>query len=702
MEPAPRSISISEIQQFQRCRRQWDLNSPWRQNLVKIGVPSAALHVGSGFHEALEANANREDWRAAVSTWAETEIATFIEHYTAQVGTAPSEAELAPFGEAEELVITLMERYFARYTEDRPLGKRYEYVCAEQTCAVPIPDTDGIFTFTLDGLARDVETGQLWVVEHKGQPLDATVWTPDGPRQMGEIQPGMRVCTPDGYSEIVKSIHPLGVKPIYKFTFFGGAITRTTDDHLWKVVITNHGRSRDALLTTSELLVELDKKQTIHVPLSEPVAFGTNDVLPIDPYVLGLLIGDGFLGTRQAVFEKMDLQVVEQVAAVTGTAIQTLRGKAEGKYKVALGAATVDALDELGLIGCRSAEKHVPFPYLSAQPAHRFALLQGLMDTDGNMTPGKGQVRYVTVSPQLAKDVQFLARSLGYRTSIKRSSSYYVKGCERVYTQDKYVVNIGPGACPELFRLIHKQGAFNRGSPRTLRLMSIEPDGESPAQCIKLDNEDGLYITDDFIVTHNTYSSKPDMDRLSTDHQITAYAWAVSAILGQPITGFLYDGMSKKIPTVPDLLKSGRLSERKADTIDALSYRYAIRMHGHDEADYAEILQWYDERDAQPQTPFFTRWRIPVLQAQVDAFASYVSLIYNDMVNAPAIYPNFRFDGCWDCGVRDLCKSMQLGDDVEWIKQTFYMAGRGSQSFQRKGGNPVIVDAASLVAAISA
>lgn len=359
-----RTISISEIQQFLRCRRMWDIQSPWRQNLVKIGMPSAALYIGSGVHEVLEANALGKDWRQALDKWKQDEITEFVVYYSERVGTAPSSSELEMFDEAHETVTVLMERYFKKYGEDNPLGENFEYVAVEQTCEVPIPGTVGKFTFTLDGLARDKRTDRLWVVEHK------------------------------------------------------------------------------------------------------------------------------------------------------------------------------------------------------------------------------------------------------------------------------------------------------------------------------------------------TYATSPDMDRLSTDAQITAYAWGVSAILGEDIAGFLYDGISKKLPSEPALLKSGRLSEAFTQTIDYQSYAAAIERHELYHQDYTDILTRLAERDALPQTPFYTRWKIDIHPAQVQSFASYIADIYTDMVSNPHIYPNFRFDGCWDCGVRELCKSMQLGDDVQWVKETYYMQGRGSQSFQRRKGTPTVVDKAALLASI--
>lgn len=698
-------VSISDIHSFLRCRRAWDIQSPMRQNLERIGMPSAALHVGTGVHVALAANANGARWCEAVDAWHANEVAEFSTNYRAQVGCEPSADEFVKLSESFNIVCGLVERYFARYTEAHPLGEHYRYVAVEQTFRVPIDGTDGTDGYligTFDGLARD-EDERIWLVEHKAQPVSAVVWTPSGPKAMGDMRVGDTVCTPhNGHAQVV-GVYPKGAQPVFRVNFKGGSATRATADHLWWARCIYHcGRGDWKLHTTLSLSEALQRGARVHIPLPGQVAFSCHDEydIPLDPYVLGLLIGDGHLKLPGARFDKADYALVSNVAEVTETSIRALHGATEGSYSIFLGQRVCLILDELGLLGKGSPEKFVPDIYKYAAPEIRLALLQGLMDTDGSVGDkggGMGQTRFSSASLRLAEDVAFLARSLGYRCSVISSPAYYTSKGFRVQARDKHVVNIGPGYCPDVFRISQKHDlALQCGKTQSIRIQSIEPDGTDFVQCIKLDNDEGLYITDDFIVTHNSYSVQPDLEKLSTNDQFTAYCWAAQALLGAPIAGILYDGIKRKLPSAPALLQSGKLSKTWNDSLDYATYLDAIDGYNLDADDYKDILLRLKERDAQDQTPFFTRWKINISPAQVQTFASYLPAIYRSMTNEPEIYPTFLWQGCWDCQVRDLCKAIQFGEDVEWMIRQGYTKGSGSQSFRQRHGTEVAVDATSF------
>lgn len=206
-------------------------------------------------------------------------------------------------------------------------------------------------------------------------------------------------------------------------------------------------------------------------------------------------------------------------------------------------------------------------------------------------------------------------------------------------------------------------------------------------------HESGAHAVGDI----KTFSVSPDLDKLRIDEQFTAYLWAASAVLGQPVTTLLYDGISKKVPKEPDRLQKGGLSKAWKDTLDYASYRRAVEDNGLDLHDYDDILSKLKERDERPVTPFYARHAVTVGPAQMDVFASYLPLVYREMVNDPVIYPTFNFiTGCFDCGVKDLCHAFQHGEDVDWLIRTGYAKTAGSQSFKQRNGPEVEVDAASF------
>ncbi|HJW36373.1 MAG TPA: PhoH family protein, partial [Actinomycetes bacterium] len=172
-------------------------------------------------------------------------------------------------------------------------------------------------------------------------------------------------------------------------------------------------------------------------------------------------------------------------------------------------------LRDLGLAGTRSNTKFVPESYLLNAPDVRLAVLQGLLDSDGGPVTQRGRtcrVQYTTSSVRLRDDVVFLARSLGgvaywrTRPAAGRKPGH-AQGREVHQRSDAYVLDIRLPRGIEPFRLARKREVYHRcgGSGRPMRFVDrIEPAGEAETLCIQVAAADSLYVTDDFLVTHNT------------------------------------------------------------------------------------------------------------------------------------------------------------------------------------------------------
>jgi phosphate starvation-inducible PhoH-like protein len=256
--------------------------------------------------------------------------------------------------------------------------------------------------------------------------------------------------------------------------------------------------------------------------ISRPVALVAREVA-LDPYALGLLLGDGYLpATTTPEFITTDVELVSALEhSLEGIDVRhrgglhyLLRQAAAGQGALRVANPVTAALRELGLAGARSATKFVPESYLYNSASVRLAVLQGLLDTDGGPVTQEGRtcrVQYCTTSPRLRDDVIFLVRSLGgivywrTRPAAGRKPGH-AQGRDVHDRSDAYVLDIRLPEGIEPFRLSRKREVYRScGGGRPMRFIdSIEPAGEAETLCIQVAAADSLYVTDDFLVTHNT------------------------------------------------------------------------------------------------------------------------------------------------------------------------------------------------------
>jgi hypothetical protein len=142
---------------------------------------------------------------------------------------------------------------------------------------------------------------------------------------------------------------------------------------------------------------------------------------------------------------------------------------------------------------------------------NRIAILQGLMDTDGTVDSRKGtNVSFSTSSLQLSKDVKSLVQSLGgiVKTTIKKPF-YYTSEKVKKFGKKSYILSLSLPNSIKPFRLNRKEMLVVEKSRYTPKryIVDVSLVGKKEAQCISVEHKDHLYITDDYIVTHNTYTA---------------------------------------------------------------------------------------------------------------------------------------------------------------------------------------------------
>jgi RecA/RadA recombinase len=338
----------------------------------------------------------------------------------------------------------------------------------------------------------------------KEQPVSATTYTPSGPRRIGDLKVGDPVCHPDGDAAIVVGVFPQGIKPVYRITFDNGDTAECGLEHLWEV--SARFRKNAEVIPLKEFKDDLYYKEKNnrwgqrpkwHVRLNSPVFFNSRPV-PVHPYVVGLMLGNGHMGEKQLYFSAFDRELAVAVADHAGCEISAVKAN-NCDYRLTGAKQLKTALKRLGLIGRNSHTKYVPDCYLYNSVEVRQAVLQGLMDTDGTVDRGGG-AEFTSVSQRLADQVKWLVQSLGGLCSTRVTRRIFNGKLFRSYRCHIRMVDMSM-----IFRLPRKK---NRCQKRTInmtrRIVAVDYVRDEHSVCIKIDREDGLYLTDHFIVTHNT------------------------------------------------------------------------------------------------------------------------------------------------------------------------------------------------------
>ncbi|MDE2233440.1 MAG: hypothetical protein KGJ90_05015 [Patescibacteria group bacterium] len=352
----------------------------------------------------------------------------------------------------------------------------------------------------------------------KAQPKSMWLDTPAGRVKWGDLSVGDYVFAPDGTATKILSVHDRGILPTYRVYFNDGSFTECCGDHLW-VVRGQNERKRVSYwqdkscnwvtLSTEEIIKRGVRTKNgrwegrqFEIPRHEAVQFLYSRQL-IDSYVMGVWLGDGTAADgRVTCFDNEVWDDISNrgylIAPVNKRNARTIYGiKAE--------------LRAMGLLNVNSPNRWIPDCYKYASIQQRTDLLCGLMDTDGFVGKDNGSLEYSTTSKRLADDVVWLVRSLGGVAAIKdavKKSFYYGKDGEKIAGKDCYRVTIRVNFCPfyikrKAKRWIH---ADNPSKQRYLKryIDRIEKIGEQDVMCITVDHPSHCYLTNDFIVTHNS------------------------------------------------------------------------------------------------------------------------------------------------------------------------------------------------------
>lgn len=420
------------------------------------------------------------------------------------------------------------------------------------------------------------------------QPFSSKILTPNGWTTMGEIKVGDIVYAVDGKEVEVLGVYDHGERDVFEVTTIQNRKTLVCDKHLWEVQESNYKRkyNKPKIVDTTYIkdnLVNSYGGLRFSLPKNNAVGFKEVD-LPLHPYVLGCLLGDGSCKDSISICN-IDSELLDRFNDLIkplgcnltkpknpnniayniksssennkpgrslkltntltgevviydriGEALKTLNIKRSSLNNRCANNRTIDnikyefledsdfstnpvknILNNLGLNGLRSYEKFIPDVYKYSSYEQRLELLRGLLDTDGNIK-ANGEVNFTTTSKRLANDITELTRSLGgkihmcVRDRTKDQKDRKINGRQIITRRISYQIGLSFSEYPELFYISRKKNRLKKTSQiHKDFIKSVEFKGKELVRCIKINHPRELYITDDYIVTHNTLSEKTDM-----------------------------------------------------------------------------------------------------------------------------------------------------------------------------------------------
>lgn len=379
----------------------------------------------------------------------------------------------------------------------------------------------------------------------KGHPYSTRIPTPtsQGYTLMGDLKVGDNVFDRLGQPTKVTGIFELGEIEVYKVTFQDGRISYCTGEHLWTVKSHKNGAWKTLML--KDMIRDFKRESPwkkahgrkdpytykYYIPNCQPVEYPHKNV-PIDPWVLGCFIGNGCCTCDQLIISSGTSDVPEKIANLYGFDVK--RNPSNYNYgfyhkngKPVYTKEFFKGLPEM--IGCYSRDKKIPDIYMVNNSETRLRLLQGLMDTDGNISYNEGRynVRLTSTSKILLEQVLQILYSFGYSGNIiddSRGEEKYINGyCGTVIFRV-------PNSIKQLFFTIisKKLPAIAAADQKQenhysdLLIKDISFSHMEKSRCIMVDNPEHLYLTEDFIVTHNTFIATYGISKLGLKPLIIA------------------------------------------------------------------------------------------------------------------------------------------------------------------------------------
>lgn len=361
------------------------------------------------------------------------------------------------------------------------------------------------------------------------QPLKAKILTPTGWTTMGGIKVGDKIIAWDGTHSTVLKLFPQGKNEVYKIKTKEGKSTQACESHPWLTQTYEEFNLKMAgiIKSTKEIannLLDSNRNPNAILPKSKLIDFDKQPI-KLPAYSLGALLGNGCLDKNSISIISKDIEIINRIKKeLAPLSYKLIEGghnhyiskvsSNKDKLKAVNGITSIKRIvSHMGLINKKASKRFIPNQYKYNSIDIRHALIQGLMDTHGQIKKN-GECNFVTISPQLASDFLEIVYSLGGKGKLKKQLDFTKGrgfGGKKKIGKHKYIKvrfylpTLNPCYLP---RKAQRFKAQDSKWEQHDYIKSIKPTRKKMTQCILIDHPDHLYITDDYIVTHNTIEDK--------------------------------------------------------------------------------------------------------------------------------------------------------------------------------------------------
>lgn len=357
---------------------------------------------------------------------------------------------------------------------------------------------------TADIVLYNKETGKFIIADYKGLPLDTPILTEKGWSDMKSLKVNDKVFDKDGNLCNVKVVSNIHNKKCLKIIFDNNEEIISDYEHRWLVSKINGKNIKNIVMTTQEIqdyYEEMNLKYNNQIPSylqlkifnTKPLSI-KDKTLPIDPYVLGVWLGDGHKQDNKITQEREDIwnEIKKRGYDIGEDVSQGGAGKASTRTIFGIR----KYLKELNLL----ENKHLPEKYLLSSETQRLDLLRGLMDADGYYNPKRKRFVLTTTKREQIDIAVPLLASLGIKPTVIECNKYcndkIIKGWDICFTTTKF--NPFLKRNQDIVVKTNKQNEYRR-------ILSVENAEQVPTKCIEVDSKSHTFLAGKSLIpTHNT------------------------------------------------------------------------------------------------------------------------------------------------------------------------------------------------------